>query len=110
MENNEINSLYTNIPIYDSKITYYSNDNYQFATNITNADIYQKYIKAIFNGFNKVYNALTAGNCSYTLSGIINGDIIDISNIFIINFIDKNVGINKLVYIDQINLFKDKTK
>ena len=36
------------------------------------------------------------------LSGIISGDIVDISNIYTTDFIDIYVGTNKLMYINKI--------
>ncbi len=100
-------SLPSNHPYYSTSYipsVSYRNNNYLFATNVTSANIYQRLLNASFTGINKIYNAVTAGSSSYTISGIYNGDIVDISNIYTSNFIDIHAGINKLIYINDVNL------
>jgi hypothetical protein len=80
-------------------------NNYQLFNNLTNANIYKKQLTPIYFGINKIYNAITLCSISYTLSGIIKGDFVDISNFMISNFIDIDVGVNKLVYINNVALY-----
>ena len=47
---------------------------------------------------------MTLGSTNYTISGIYLGDQVDISNIYTSNFNDINVGTNKIMYINNINL------
>ncbi|MEI6598746.1 MAG: hypothetical protein WCL22_06925, partial [bacterium] len=101
------NSLPTNHPYYNNKPVYIpitNNNNYQLFNNNTYANIYQRLLTASFTGINHVYNAQTLGSTNYSITGIYSGDIVDISNIYTSNFIDPNVGNNKLMYINQINL------
>jgi hypothetical protein len=55
---------------------------------------------------NKNYDGLTTGTLlSYSLSGIITGDIVDISNIYQVNFSDIYIGNNKTVYVTNLGLY-----
>ena len=91
--------------LYNSSSTGYNiNNNYQLSSGLTTGNIFQRYLKATFTGLNKVYNALTQGQSTYTISGIYSGDIIDISNIYLTNFSDRFVGNNKPVYITNASL------
>jgi len=97
---NEIIALYT-----FSNIITNNNNNYRLYNNLTTANIFRKPLTAIYFGIDKVYNAITLCSISYTLSGIIVGDFVDISNFMMANFIDINVGVNKSVLVSQVNLY-----
>jgi hypothetical protein len=84
-----------NIPIYGS--------NYQIALNPT-ANILPKQLTATFTGINKTYDATTTAQVSYTISGTISGDIVDISNCYISNFNNIYAGTFKPITINNINL------
>ena len=101
-------SLQSSLPInhpFKNYIPANSNNNYQLATNITSANIFQRSLTATFTGINRAYNSLTDVQTSYTISGIYPGDIVDISNIYTSNFVDINTGLSKLIYINNVNLY-----
>ena len=81
-----------------------SNNNYQLYNNTVTANVFQKQLNITFTTLDKIYNTLTDGQSNYSISGIIYGDIVDISNIYTTNFIDTYVGNTKTVFINYVNL------
>jgi hypothetical protein len=71
---------------------------------LTKASIFQKLVVVQFTGIPKVYDGTIGTQLSYTLSGIIPGDIVDISNNYYANFSDMYAGLGKTVTISNIVL------
>jgi hypothetical protein len=80
------------------------NNNYSLTSTIITGNIYQKVLNISFTTLTKNYNAITLGNSTYSINGIIIGDNVDINNSYITNFVDINAGITKNVNITNINL------
>ncbi|NBV09824.1 MAG: hypothetical protein EBS09_12095, partial [Flavobacteriia bacterium] len=81
-----------------------SNNNYQLFNPIITGNIFQKLVVVQFTGIPKIYDGTLGTILSYTLSGIIPGDIVDISNNYYANYSDIYVGLSKTVTISNIVL------
>jgi hypothetical protein len=86
-------------------INLYGSDNYTITNNtfLSKANILPIDLTAIFNGTDKTYDGTTNATVMYNIYGIINNDDVDI-NTYNANFENKNVGINKNIYITNITL------
>jgi hypothetical protein len=82
----------------------YANSSYVVTNNQSYANIYQKYLTVLFQNNTKYYDTTNNTTVTYTISGIVNGDIIDISNIYYVSYNDMYAGYNKPVYINNIAL------
>jgi hypothetical protein len=90
-------------PYYPYTYLYYQN--YTIANNPT-ANILPKLINLTAVGNNKYYDGTTVGSlASYSLSGIIAGDIVDISNIYTANFESIFVKNNIIIDISNFALY-----
>ena len=79
-----------------------NNNNYQLASSVISGNILPKPLTTQFTGINKAYDATTTASFTYKLLGTISGDIIDISNNYISNFINSNIGNSKQIIVDNL--------
>jgi len=82
--------------------TYNDYLNYQLLSNTFYGNILPKPIYVFPYGINKIYDGTTYARINYNYTGIISGDVIDLSSSYIANFNDIYVATNKLITISNI--------
>jgi hypothetical protein len=94
---------------YNESNIYASNNlltsNYQLYNSSVSGIIYKKYLVAFYTGVNRLYNTINKAKITWTISGIITGDTVDISSNYIALFRNYNVGTNINIDISNINLY-----
>jgi hypothetical protein len=98
---NDVTNLYNYTYV---QVNINNNNNYQFSSKVGTSNIFQKQIIATFTGINKIYDGTYNAQSTYRLQGIIAGDIVDISNIYVSTFSSMYVSNSIPMYINYINL------
>jgi hypothetical protein len=83
-----------------------NNINYQLFSLFANASIFTKTLKLLAIGDNKIFDYNYNATFTYTISGIVNDDQVDISaNLYYANFNNYNAGLNRLITISNVSLY-----
>ena len=79
--------------------------NYQLTTNFYYGNILQKLLNVALNGIGKTYDGTSNAQFTYSITNIITGDSVDISNNYIATYNDQYIGNNKLITISNLVLY-----